>query len=59
MTKPDLMKKLEAIVEEFARNRSWGSVEIGFSDGAPTLLRVETTQKLAQESNRATNGYRH
>ena len=54
MTKQELLRKLDALLDEFARARVWGSVEIQFSDGLPNLIRKTTTEKVngTQESTR-------
>lgn len=33
MEKPELMKKLEAIIDDAARRNMWGTVEVEFRDG--------------------------
>lgn len=54
--KQTLLRKLDAMLEEFARNRSYGLIEIQISDGVPALLRKSTTEKLQNtgEQNRVT-----
>ena len=46
MTKPELMKQLEAAVDEAIRTERWGVVEVSFSGGVPAILRQEKTTKL-------------
>ena len=55
MEKPELMKELELLVDEFMQRRRWGLIEVSFSAGVPTLVRTEETKKLhnAQETSRA------
>ncbi len=48
MTKPDLLKKLEAMLEEFERGRTWGTIEIQINEGTPYIVRRMTTEKLPQ-----------
>jgi len=53
MTKQALLKKLDAMLDDAATNRTYGTIEIQISDGTPALLRKSTTEKLiAQESTR-------
>jgi hypothetical protein len=46
MNKIQLLKKLEAILDEFERARNWGTIEIEMQDGAPRLIRKITTEKV-------------
>jgi len=48
-----LLRKLDALIDEFARGRTWGTVEIQFSEGVPVLFRKALTEKLTQDKNRA------
>jgi hypothetical protein len=47
MTKTALLKKLEAEIDAAERNRMWGTVEIQFNDGVPSLIRKSATEKLS------------
>lgn len=54
MNKATLLKKLETMVDAFAQGRTWGTIEIQFTDGQPAIIRKMTTEKLdAPENNRA------
>ncbi len=57
MDKQTLLRKLEAMLDEAERARTYGLVEIQFSDGVPALLRKSTTAKLQStgENTRARN----
>jgi|HubBroStandDraft_2_1064218.scaffolds.fasta_scaffold96762_2 hypothetical protein len=57
MTKPDLMKVLEAAVDEAIRTQLWGVVEVSFAAGDPTILRQEKTTKL-NGGNERTHAYK-
>lgn len=46
MTRAALLKKLEALIDDAARTRMWGTVEIQFNDGEPALIRKSETEKL-------------
>jgi hypothetical protein len=46
MTKAALLKELEASIDDAARTRMWGTVEIQFNDGEPALIRKSETKKL-------------
>lgn len=46
MDKQALLRKLDAILDEAARDGTWGSIEIEFQYGKPTLLRELKTEKL-------------
>lgn len=51
MEKPELMKKLEAIFDDAARRKMWGTVEIEFRDGLPILIRKIETEKIQSTGN--------
>jgi hypothetical protein len=46
VTKPELLKRLEALVDQMKADRSFGQISIAFRDGEPDYLRKETTEKL-------------
>jgi hypothetical protein len=53
MNKEQLLKKLAAMLDEFAAGRQWGTIEIEIREGAPNYIRKQTTEKIAQENARA------
>jgi hypothetical protein len=46
MDKITLLKKLDAMLDEAARAQLYGSIEIQFANGQPTILRKNSTTKL-------------
>jgi len=51
--KQTLLKKLDAMFDEIARNRWWMAVEIEFRDGTANMIRSTRNEKLiAQENTR-------
>ena len=46
MTKTEIMKQLEAAVDEAIASRMYGLMKISWRDGEPEMLRVESTRKL-------------
>ena len=46
MDKAALLKKLDALLDEWERTRAWGTIEIEVHDGSVTLLRKETKEKF-------------
>ena len=46
MTKPELLKRLEALVDQMKQDRAFGQIAIAFRDGDPDYIRKETTEKL-------------
>ncbi len=46
MDRKQLLEKLNIALEEWERNRAWGTIEIEVHDGAPVLLRKETKEKF-------------
>ncbi len=47
MDKQTLLRKLDSMLEEAARDRTWGLIEIDLKNGVPILLRKTTQEKLA------------
>lgn len=59
MTKQELIKRLEGLIEQMRLERSFGQVTIAFRDGEPDLIRKETTEKIgAQGNSHAKTSYR-
>jgi hypothetical protein len=48
----ELIRKLEAMLDDAAREKSWGTIELQISDGEVTLIRTSKTEKVSQESIR-------
>ena len=46
MTKPDLLKRLDGMIEQMRMERAFGQISIAFRDGEPDLIRKEVTEKL-------------
>jgi hypothetical protein len=44
--KTELMRQLEAAVDDAMRTGLWGTIGVSFSGGVPVILRKETTTKL-------------
>lgn len=51
MTKQELLKRLEVMVDQMQRERSYGQIAIAFRDGEPDYIRKETTEKLGAQGN--------
>jgi hypothetical protein len=49
MDKGTLLKKVEAIVDEFERNRTFGSIEICFNRGQAEVIRKLVSEKFFSE----------
>jgi hypothetical protein len=60
VTKPELLKRLEVLVDQMKADRSFGQISIAFRDGEPDYLRKETTEKLngVQGTTHAKPAYR-
>ena len=44
--KPELLRKLEKIIDQMEREEFWGSLEIDFKKGRPGLIRTHRTQLI-------------
>jgi hypothetical protein len=63
VTKMELMKQLEAAVDEAIRTEMWGTLGVSFSGGVPVILRKEVTTKIdsykeGKDRNHANRNYR-
>jgi hypothetical protein len=62
MNKPELMKQMEASIDEAIRTRMWGVLEVSFRDGEATVLRHERITRLnpekGSETTHAAKNYR-
>ena len=56
MTRPELLKKIDAAIEDAVRTRLFGEIEVEFRAGQATFLRVTKNEKLDETENR--NGCR-
>ena len=52
MDRPQLLKKLESLLDEAERSRQWGNIEVEIRDGRPVVIRRSYTDKIAEENNR-------
>lgn len=52
MNKAQLLRRLEAIVDDFERTRAWGTIEVELRDGMATLCRKTITERLDAERER-------
>jgi hypothetical protein len=56
MTKTQLLKKLEAAIDDVERQKMFGTIEIEFRAGEPVFLRKQQQEKLEnQTENRDAN----
>ena len=51
MTKQELLKRMDVLIEQMRQDRSFGQVAIAFRDGEPDYIRKETTEKLGAQGN--------
>lgn len=60
MTKPEMLRKLDGVLDQLERERTFGSIEIEIRDGKPVVMRTTKTDKLIDtgENNRAAKTYR-
>jgi hypothetical protein len=53
MNRQQLLKRLEAIFDEWERARNWATLEIEFRDGEPNMIRKHVNEKLNQPQGNA------
>ena len=60
MNKPELLKRLDALIDYIKQERIFGEITIAFRDGEPDLLRKQFTEKLngVQGNSHAKTSYR-
>ena len=58
MNKEQLLKKLETAIDEAARQRMYGNIEIEFRAGEPVFIRKMQQEKLDETENRYASAYR-
>lgn len=58
MDRPTLHKKLDAMLDEFKQNQTFGSIEIIFRFGEPNTIHKLTTEKLQNERETTQHEYR-
>jgi len=51
MTKDALLKKIDSMLDQAEREKTWGQIEIELREGEPTLLRKSSTEKLDDREN--------
>ena len=59
MEKPELLKKLDKMLDEARAAHTWGSIEIEIRDGVPVVLRTARTEKLEEVTPDRKNWGRH
>jgi hypothetical protein len=52
MTRPDLLKKINVLLDQAASDRTWGELAIELRDGQPKLLRRTYQDKLTEDTPR-------
>jgi hypothetical protein len=50
VTKPELLNKLQTLIDDAERTRMFGSIEMEIRDGRPTVIRTTKTDRLDGEN---------
>jgi hypothetical protein len=58
MNKIELMRRVEALVDQMKQEHAYGQISIAFRDGEPDYIRKETTEKLGVQGNTHAKSYR-
>jgi len=58
MTRQELLRKLDVVLEKAERDRAFGSIEIELRGGRPTVLRKTETDRLDGENPHANKTFR-
>jgi hypothetical protein len=51
MHKDELIKKLDTMIDDASRTNLWGTIEINFQSGQPTIIKETRTTNLKAEGN--------
>ena len=51
MNKPELLKRLDAMIDAMKQEKAFGQISIAFRDGEPDLIRKEVTEKIGAQGN--------
>jgi hypothetical protein len=51
MEQPELMKKLETLLDDMKRRRVFGTIDIEIREGTPVLIRKIETEKIQSTGN--------
>jgi hypothetical protein len=51
MNRPELLKKIEAFLDQGERDRTWGTIDIELREGRPTVIRRSYTDKIQTEDD--------
>lgn len=51
MNRQELVRRLEAMLDQMAAQRSFGTIELEVRDGAPILIRTIKTEKVEYRGN--------
>ena len=60
MSKMQILRKLEAMLDDAERAKMWGNIELEIRDGVPVVIRKSTTEKLESATvNTRANQFTH
>jgi hypothetical protein len=51
MTRPELIKKLDALLEQLERDKAFGTIEIGVRSGHASHMSITKTERLDTVEN--------
>jgi hypothetical protein len=51
VTRQELLKRLDEMMDQMKHDRSFGQIAVAFRDGEPDFIRKETTEKLGAQGN--------
>ena len=57
MDRPTLMKKLEALLDDYERNQTFGSIELCFNRGQVEVIRQLKSEKFFNQEREHTREY--
>jgi hypothetical protein len=52
MEKIQLLRKVEALLDTFERERAWRTIEIEVREGVPNMIRTSRSEKLISRENK-------
>ena len=53
MKKAELVKELTTMIDQFERDRTWGTVEVSFNNGVPVVVKKTETKRIEGDPRNA------
>jgi hypothetical protein len=58
VNRPELLKEIQAAIDEAERTQMWGSIELCFQNGVAYALKKASSKKLCSEAEKNSRAYK-